>query len=278
MGLFDKLFKPKTIKSRTYGEVLVFVSEEKLPDDLVELNKMGRYYLKPYDGQKPEPDKAFLANRKLVQLDTEKKFMEARRRLGDQYADGQGTARDVAKGNALRNEWYSYEILHCDDIYSLGMQLTGCLERNCMDLQQMTELAHQRLKLDWENYASPAGAAVLELLKLLWKDRDLQAAKNWNIQQYSKYLYDTYKDANALYLLADFEDSYKQKEAVMYRASEAGSVFATAYITGLTLAYSREEAEMKRLLEYRNLQDQQMLALQEKAGTYIHQELEEILK
>jgi len=278
MGFFDKLIKPKTIKSRSYGEVIVFVSEEKLPDDLNELNKMGRYYINPYNGQKPEYDKAVIINRKLVQLDTEKKYMEARRRLGDLYANGQGTAKDLEKGNALRNEWYSYEILHCESIYSLGMQLTGCLERHCMSLRQMMELACQRLKMDWENYAAPVGAAVLDFLLPLWKNRDVQAARGLTNQQYCQYLYDTSQDPNMLYALSGFEKDYSQSKSMTYRAADAGSVFAVTAITNLYLAYTKEPAELKQLMEYRRQEDQLKIALQEKAGEYIRLDPEEIMQ
>ncbi len=278
MGLFDKLRKPKTIKSGAYGEVIMFISEEKLPHDLVELNKMSRYYTKPYNGQKPEYDKAFLITRKLVQLDTEKRFMEARCRLGDLYANGQGTARDVVKGDELRNEWYAHAILHEDSIYSLALQLPSCMERHCMSLQQMTELAYARLKLDWENYAPPVGAAVLELLNPFWKSREVQAANGWTNEQYANYLYDSCQDPNVLYVLSRFEKDYQKANTMVYQAADEGSIFGISVVTNLKLAYEREEAGMKRLLEYRAKEDQLVIKLQEKAGVWVAMELEEIMK
>ena len=277
MGLFDKLRKPKLIKSKVYGTFPEFVSEEKLPDDFVTLQNMGRYYLINHDHSLRDYNKAFHIYNKIVQMDTQKQYMYTRRSLGDLYLNGKGIAKDPARGCALMNEWYQHIFLTTDQLFEIGLEMIGCITDGCMSWRQLMELAWQRMNMDYENYKEPLGAAMFVHLELFWKHRQLQVDNGWSNMEYCQYLYDHYKDPFAQFLLVYRSKDFRNRDERLDESAKNGCILATAYRMYL-LNVPKDETEMRLRMQYGGWLEQQMSQLQQKAEYYQQMNLEEALQ
>lgn len=277
MGFLDKLKKPKMVHSHIYGDFPAFVSEDKLPDDLPTLRKMGMYYMSKYNHEDRDYHKSFLINSKLVRLDRDGKFMEARKSLGQLYVQGEGVQKDTAKGYALMNEWYAHQILHESSIHALGLSVNSSLSQGTMDLKQMLSLSYQRLQGDQEAYAEPVGMALFAHLYSFWEHRDIQEQEQLSNMDYFQYLYRAYQNPYALYHLACCEQGEKE-DARMYTAAEGGCLFAMAYITDLKLSHlDTSEALQERTL-WNHKKGELLRQLQEKVDQIYGADLETLLK
>lgn len=277
MGIFDKLRKPKMIDSRVYGKFPEFVSEEKLPDDFITLQNMGRYYKINYDHSKRDYQKAFVIYNKMVRMDTQRQYMYLRRSLGELYALGRGVAKDTDRGYALMNEWYQHILMTGNTLSEIGSELANCIADGCMSWKQLLELAWQRMKQDYQNYNEPIGAAMIVNLEAFWKNREQQTANGWSNLEYCQYLYRTYNDPFAQFCLDRKVTDFAQGDTMLYESAGNGCIFASGYLM-YKLNLTSNEAELSQRIKNRQLMEQQLLQTQQKAEEYMQMEVEDFLK
>ncbi|MBQ1271395.1 MAG: hypothetical protein IIY11_07025 [Clostridia bacterium] len=233
----------------SFGEIPQFESPAKLPGDTNILWKMACHYLAPADR---DAHAAYAILERLVELDTEGQFMEAREALGRLLLDGDGIEPDRKKGAAYMLMWYHSRILNERRLYAIGQLISESLRDGTEDFTKFIKWSYERICLDNENEGSdPVGLCFFwHLLRLAVHQLERETRLLDDPKAFLKWMVDEKRSPDALYHLCNLDPSED-----LSRAARSSSIFAIDQLIGpdfrpgMTLNEKEERLLLRRRRE-----------------------------
>ncbi len=283
MGFFGKKKKQSNMIKEPYGMFPRFTTAEELPDDLPTLRAMGHYYT--YNPMEKNRQNAFYIDKKIIELDKEKKYGDSRYRMAICYFDGFMVDRDTRTGSRYFIEWMDGRLLN-GSLSSVTNSVREYFNWGFRSYQYLVEMADKRIALDLKNGGEPVGMCMYKSFFELWKYSSLVQMLGIGNLNASKYLYFLQKNFYIpdVELMVEIMENRQQSTVYGYKnedaykrvsaAAEQGNLWAVSYIMNkwVDKPWEKNKTKDAELAERKKEYDQLCAEYKKLQQTHSHQE------